>query len=151
MAYVQRMVLAALVLAACPHDFARAPNDAAADVGRPLDGRLDTGKDVFPVPEAGCPAGFTQCGAVCADLGTANFMVAALSGSLDPRFLPMLVFLLAAVTAFSTGTSWATMAILIPLAVPTICLGSPFESLPFDSLRSLRVLAPTPIDGRPDR
>jgi Na+/H+ antiporter NhaC len=58
-------------------------------------------------------------GDVCAALDTQGFMVEALSGTLDPRFLPALVFVLAAVTAFATGTSWATMGILIPLAVPT--------------------------------
>ena len=58
-------------------------------------------------------------GNVCSDLHTAGFLVAQLSDSLNPGFLPALVFFLAAVTAFSTGTSWATMSILIPLAVPT--------------------------------
>jgi Na+/H+ antiporter NhaC len=46
-------------------------------------------------------------------------MVAAVSDVLDPRLLPTLVFTLAALTAFATGTSWGTMGILIPLAVPT--------------------------------
>jgi len=58
-------------------------------------------------------------GDVCSALDTQGFMVEALSGTLDPRLLPALVFVLAAVTAFATGTSWATMGILIPLAVPT--------------------------------
>lgn len=58
-------------------------------------------------------------GAVCTDLNTSGFMVSQLEGVLDPRWLPSLVFVLAAITAFSTGTSWTTMAILIPLAVPT--------------------------------
>jgi Na+/H+ antiporter NhaC len=57
--------------------------------------------------------------AVCADLHTSGFMVAAVSDALDPRLLPALVFALAALTAFATGTSWGTMGILIPLAVPT--------------------------------
>jgi len=58
-------------------------------------------------------------GSVCSDLKTADFLVAQLSDSLNPAWLPAIVFLLAAVTAFATGTSWATMSILIPLAVPT--------------------------------
>ena len=58
-------------------------------------------------------------GNVCSDLHTADFLVAQLGDSLNPGFLPALVFSLAAVTAFATGTSWATMSILIPLAVPT--------------------------------
>jgi Na+/H+ antiporter NhaC len=56
---------------------------------------------------------------VCSDLQTSGFMVAALSDHLPPGILPAIVFLLAALTAFSTGTSWGTMGILIPLAVPT--------------------------------
>jgi Na+/H+ antiporter NhaC len=56
---------------------------------------------------------------VCTDLNTSGFMVEAFSDLLDPRLLPALVFALAAVTAFATGTSWGTMGILIPLAVPT--------------------------------
>lgn len=35
-----------------------------------------------------------------------------------PALLPVSVFVVAAVIAFSTGTSWATMAILVPLVVP---------------------------------
>ncbi|MHC4447469.1 MAG: Na+/H+ antiporter NhaC family protein, partial [Planctomycetota bacterium] len=56
---------------------------------------------------------------ICADLNTSGFMVALLSDHVDPRALPAIVFLLAALTAFATGTSWGTMGILIPLAVPT--------------------------------
>jgi Na+/H+ antiporter NhaC len=58
-------------------------------------------------------------GAVCSDLNTANFLVTQLSDSLNPSMLPALIFILAAATAFATGTSWATMSILIPLAIPT--------------------------------
>jgi Na+/H+ antiporter NhaC len=56
---------------------------------------------------------------ICSDLNTSEFMVAALSDRVDPRLIPAIVFVLAAITAFSTGTSWGTMGILIPLAVPT--------------------------------
>jgi len=56
---------------------------------------------------------------ICGDLHTSDFMVTALSNHLDPRWLPAIVFFLASVTSFATGTSWGTMGILIPLAVPT--------------------------------
>jgi len=56
---------------------------------------------------------------VCSDLDTSGFMVASLSDVLDPRILPALIFVLAAITAFATGTSWGTMGLLLPLAVPT--------------------------------
>jgi Na+/H+ antiporter NhaC len=58
-------------------------------------------------------------GAVCRDLDTAGYLVHALSGNLSPRLLPLLIFVFAAVIAFSTGSSWSTMSILVPLAVPT--------------------------------
>jgi Na+/H+ antiporter NhaC len=51
-------------------------------------------------------------------LGTATFLVSTLSGTLAPEWLPPLVFVLAAATAFATGTSWGTMGILMPLVIP---------------------------------
>ncbi len=51
-------------------------------------------------------------------LGTADFLVNLLSGSLSPGLLPALVFILAAATAFATGSSWGTMGILMPLVIP---------------------------------
>jgi len=38
--------------------------------------------------------------------------------SIPPGFVPALTFILAALVAFSTGTSWGTMAILYPLVLP---------------------------------
>ena len=55
---------------------------------------------------------------VCKDLDTAGFVTSALSDRLNPNLLPGLMFMLGAVIAFATGTSWATMGILLPLAVP---------------------------------
>ncbi len=55
---------------------------------------------------------------VCKDLDTAGFVTSAISHRLNPNLLPGLMFMLGAVIAFATGTSWATMGILLPLAVP---------------------------------
>lgn len=52
------------------------------------------------------------------ELGTAEYLVELLSGQLPIALLPVLVFILAAVVAFSTGTSWGTMGILFPLVIP---------------------------------
>ncbi len=57
-------------------------------------------------------------GSVTTDIHTAGYMVHLLTGSLDPRLLPVLVFLLCAVISFATGTSWGTMAIMMPIVVP---------------------------------
>ncbi|MEZ4885564.1 MAG: Na+/H+ antiporter NhaC family protein [Chitinophagales bacterium] len=55
---------------------------------------------------------------VTKDLHTADFLSDMLVGNLNPIFLPVLIFLLAGLIAFSTGSSWSTMAILYPIALP---------------------------------
>jgi Na+/H+ antiporter NhaC len=63
-------------------------------------------------------------GAVTEQLGTAEYLASALEGSLPLGVLPALVFLIAAGMSFATGTSWGTMAILLPLVIPlTAALG----------------------------
>ena len=59
-------------------------------------------------------------GAVTEQLGTAPYLTRLLSGNLAAELLPALTFLTAAIIAFCTGTSWATMTILLPLVVPLI-------------------------------
>ncbi len=56
-------------------------------------------------------------GSVCGDLGTAPYLTELVNDSLRPELLPILLFLLAGVVAFSTGSSWSTMGILLPLVV----------------------------------
>ena len=57
-------------------------------------------------------------GAVCDDLGTAAYLVELTAGQIDPRLVPTLTFVIAAAVAFATGSSWGTMAVLTPMAVP---------------------------------
>lgn len=52
------------------------------------------------------------------ELSTAEFLTAALGDALSPYMVPVVVFILAALIAFSTGSSWSTMAILYPIAIP---------------------------------
>lgn len=59
-------------------------------------------------------------GSLCESLGTATFLVNILSGRIPAAIVPVLVFLLGCVIAFSTGTSWGTTAILMPIAVPLV-------------------------------
>ena len=51
-------------------------------------------------------------------LHTADFLVSTLGEALDPPLLPTLIFVLAAFTAFATGSSWGVMGVVMPLAVP---------------------------------
>jgi len=53
-----------------------------------------------------------------AALNTASYLVTLLADSLPVALIPAIVFILAAITAFTTGTSWGTMAILMPLIIP---------------------------------
>ncbi len=55
---------------------------------------------------------------VTGDLHTADYIFHMTEDILNPRLLPVLTFIIAALTSFSTGTSWGTMAILVPLVVP---------------------------------
>lgn len=51
-------------------------------------------------------------------VGTGAFLAGTLQDTLPLVALPAIVFLIASVTAFATGTSWGTMAILFPVVVP---------------------------------
>ena len=63
-------------------------------------------------------------GAVTEQVGTASYLAQILEGNVALRLLPWLVFLVAAAMSFATGTSWGTMAILMPLVIPlTVSLG----------------------------
>lgn len=53
-----------------------------------------------------------------AALNTADYIISATESWLTPRVLPVLAFLITGFIAFSTGTSWGTYAIMIPIAVP---------------------------------
>ena len=55
---------------------------------------------------------------VIKELGTAKYLIQLLSGSLPPFILPSLIFVLGAIISFATGTSYGTMGILMPLAIP---------------------------------
>lgn len=57
-------------------------------------------------------------GRVTGDLHTADFVVGITKDALGPQWLPVLVFIASAAISFATGTSWGTMAILMPLVIP---------------------------------
>lgn len=51
-------------------------------------------------------------------LGTGAFLASLAQGITVPALLPAILFLAAGLTAFTTGTSWGTYGILIPIAIP---------------------------------
>jgi len=56
--------------------------------------------------------------AVTENLQAANWLASMLGQALPAALMPAILFVIAAAIAFATGTSWGTMGILLPLAVP---------------------------------
>lgn len=59
-------------------------------------------------------------GNTCEALGTGSFVAQAVKSAINPNIIPAFVFFISGFIAFSTGTSWGTFAIMIPIAVPII-------------------------------
>ena len=57
-------------------------------------------------------------GKVCDDLGTAVYVAGIVRDTLPPWALPAITFIISAFISFATGTSWGTMAILVPIIIP---------------------------------
>ncbi|WP_447044800.1 Na+/H+ antiporter NhaC family protein [Vreelandella sp. H-I2] len=70
------------------------------------------------------------------DSGAANYLVSISEGLITPNLLPAIIFFVAAVISFSTGTSWGTFAITIPiaLAMSMELTGSMYNPLVFMSI-----------------
>jgi Na+/H+ antiporter NhaC len=65
-------------------------------------------------------------GNVAEELGTGLYVAQVTQGLLPPYLFLPLIFLVSASIAFSTGTSWGTFAIMLPIAVPAAAaLGFP--------------------------
>lgn len=56
----------------------------------------------------------------CTQLGTGSYLVTILGESMPIWIQPVVFFGLACVVAFATGTSWGTMAILLPITIPIV-------------------------------
>jgi len=63
-------------------------------------------------------------GSVTEAIGTAQYLSLLLSDRVPLQLIPLIVFVICAAMAFATGTSWGTMAIMLPLVIPlTVSLG----------------------------
>jgi Na+/H+ antiporter NhaC len=78
------------------------------------------------LPVAGILALAIGIGAVCRALGTGPFVAESVAPWIGVSTVAPLIFLTGCVIAFSTGSSWGTFAILMPIAVPlALELGAP--------------------------
>lgn len=59
-------------------------------------------------------------GGATSELGAGKAISELLGKQVSVTWIPLLVFLTGAAISFSTGTSWGTMAILMPLVIPVI-------------------------------
>jgi len=57
-------------------------------------------------------------GDICKQVGTGIYLSAVVQESLPVFVIPAIVFCISCIISFSTGTSWGTIAIIIPIAIP---------------------------------
>lgn len=55
-------------------------------------------------------------GSVIGDLKTGTYLSSLVQGNISVHWLPVILFLLSGLMAFSTGTSWGTFGIMLPIA-----------------------------------
>ncbi|KXG78702.1 Malate-2H(+)/Na(+)-lactate antiporter [Fervidicola ferrireducens] len=69
-------------------------------------------------------------GSVTEDVKAAEYLIQIASSSVNHAIIPALVFFVSCIISFATGTSWGTMAIVIPLALPLAHAVNPQIMLP---------------------
>ncbi len=55
-------------------------------------------------------------GGVIKDMETGKYLSSLVQGNMNPQLLPLILFVLSGIMAFSTGTSWGTFGIMLPIA-----------------------------------
>ncbi len=53
---------------------------------------------------------------VIGNLETGGYLASLVSGSVNPSWLPALIFLVSGIMAFATGTSWGAFGVMLPIA-----------------------------------
>ncbi len=67
---------------------------------------------------------------VTSDLRTADVIKDAFGSTFQPWLIPAITFVLSAIIAFSTGSSWSTMALVYPIMIPTaFAMGQDIDSI----------------------
>ncbi len=87
-------------------------------------------------------------GSVTQDIRTADYIISLISDSISPYYLPVIIFIVCGLTSFSTGTSWGTMAIIFPIAIPLAASVSKLSGLsPADSTLILHGVISSVLTG----
>ncbi len=61
-------------------------------------------------------------GDICDVLGTGAYLAQTVKSTLPSEIIPALIFAVSSLIAFSTGTSWGTFAIMMPIGIPMVFL-----------------------------
>jgi len=67
---------------------------------------------------------------VVSEMHTGDYLSTLVADNIHPGFLPVILFLLASVMAFATGTSWGTFGIMLPIAAAMATNTAPELLLP---------------------
>lgn len=67
---------------------------------------------------------------IVGDMQTGKYLSTLVADTLDPAFLPVILFVLGTGMAFSTGTSWGTFGIMLPIAAAMAAHADPNLLLP---------------------
>ncbi|MCK5145527.1 hypothetical protein KAR48_02165 [bacterium] len=59
-------------------------------------------------------------GQLCRDMGTGTYVASIAQRLISPKLLPMILFITTGFIAFSTGTSWGTWGIMVPIGIPVV-------------------------------
>ncbi len=98
------------------------------DLRKTIDHALEGVKIVVPAIVILCLA--WTLSTLTEELNTALYLAGLVEGWLSPHALPAVVFILAGLIAFATGSSWGTMSILYPMVLLTswqLCLDAGFS------------------------
>ncbi len=74
---------------------------------------------------------------VTEEMHTAEFLTGVMGDSIPPWLIPAITFILAGFVAFSTGSSWSTMALVYPLILPAtwaICNSDAYQYANADAM-----------------
>jgi Na+/H+ antiporter NhaC len=123
-AYVPQILVASSVLASLVAAVAYGLSRRAVRSSERTQGRTSGATFLGGVREIAGPVlvliAAWMLGAAISQLGTATWLSEFLQGRLPVALLPAGIFVLGATISFSTGTSWGTMGVLMPLAIPVI-------------------------------
>ncbi|WP_455483010.1 Na+/H+ antiporter NhaC family protein [Haemophilus parahaemolyticus] len=67
---------------------------------------------------------------VVSDMQTGKYLSSLVAGNISPALLPTILFVLAAAMAFSTGTSWGTFGIMLPIGASMAVHSDPTLIIP---------------------